>query len=262
LASLGQVIEQANSGALYEMDGTQQQSASKSAHDKIRVLFFGRNKCNATEKAFSHLERLGFDTKFVESKDRGDILPESVGHWDGDYIFCFRSLFVLPKNLIEKARIAAINFHPAPTEYPGSGCLNFALYDDAKYYGVTAHLMNEKIDNGRILDCRRFPILKFDGVDSLLKRTHLKLLDLFYDVTTGIGMNGEKYIQKMLSESADEKWNGEARKMHELNELKTIRSDATKEEVERVVRATYTELFPPKIILHGFEFFLKDPNRN
>ena len=223
------------------------------------MLFFGRNECDATLKARLHLEKLGFCINFVSSNVRGEPLPKGTDYWSGDYIFCFRSLFILPKYLIDRARIASINFHPAPTEYPGSGCLNFALYDNADNYGVTAHLMNEKVDNGKILECRRFPIVKSDTVDSLLARTHLELLELFYDVTAGIRIHGVKYIEEKLLESAHEHWNGEARKLSELNKLKIINIHATKHEMERVIRATYTELYPPKVILHGFEFFLKKP---
>ncbi len=227
----------------------------------IRVLFFGRSQCEATNKALAHLKKLGFEITFVESKGRGEGLSEDIGYWEGEYVLCFRSLFILPKYLLDKAKIAAINFHPAPSEYPGSGCLNFALYDDAKEYGVTAHLMDEKIDNGQILECRRFPILKSDSVDSLLERTHLKLLDLFFDVTTGIGAKGKEYIDASLSKSKHESWRGPARRMSELEKLETIPMDISEEELARVIRATYTESFPPRILLHGYVFELKSPCR-
>jgi methionyl-tRNA formyltransferase len=71
-------------------------------------------------------------------------LPENIEWWRDDYIFCFRGYFLLPKSLLDRASVAAINFHPAPAKYPGSGCLNWALYDNANTYGTTAHLMNEK----------------------------------------------------------------------------------------------------------------------
>ena len=87
---------------------------------------------------------------------------------EGEYIVCFRSLFVLPKRLIDSASIAAINFHPAPPEYPGSGCINFALYDEVSGYGVTAHFMNELVDNGKIIEVRRFPVAPYDNLPTVL----------------------------------------------------------------------------------------------
>ena len=35
-------------------------------------------------------------------------------------------------------------------KYPGSGCINWALYDNAEDFGVTAHLMT-KVDDGPII---------------------------------------------------------------------------------------------------------------
>ncbi|MDU9021009.1 formyltransferase family protein [Pseudomonas corrugata] len=230
--------------------------------EKIKVLFFGRSKCEATDKAIKFLNRIDFEVTIVKSNGRGESLPEDIDWWTGDYIFCFRSLFVLPKRILDRAKIAAINFHPGSVEYPGSGCLNFALYENAKEYGVTAHLMSEKVDGGNIIECRRFPIFLGDTVNSLLERTHLKLLDLFLDTAGGIGALGDGYIKKLLIKSGGEKWRGEARRMKELDRLSTIDIGVSAPELERIIRATHTDLFPPKIILHGYEFSLRSPQKN
>ena len=233
----------------------------KEGTDPVRVLFFGRSGCDATEKALTHLKTLGCEITFVKSKGRGEGLPEDIGYWEGDYIFCFRSLFVLPKYLIDRAKIAAVNFHPAPVEYPGSGCLNFALYDGAKDYGVTAHIMNEKVDNGEILDCRRFTILPSDSVDTLLSRTHLKLIDLFFDVVTDLVLGGKDALDKKVKLSAAEKWRGDATKMKDFEKLQIVPLNVTEEELNKIIRATYTENFPPHINLFGYEFVLKSPSK-
>ncbi len=228
----------------------------KEGKNPVRVLFFGRSGCEATEKAMTHLETLGCEITFICSKVRGESLPEDISDWDGDYIFCFRSLFVLPKHLIDRAKIAAVNFHPAPVEYPGSGCLNFALYDDAKEYGVTAHIMNEKVDNGAVLECRRFPILPLDSVDTLLARTHLKLIDLFFDVVTDLVLGGKETLDKKIMSSAMEKWRGEATKIKDFEKLRIVPVNISEKELDRIIRATYTHKFPPFISLFGYEFVL------
>jgi len=233
----------------------------KEVSNPIRVMFFGRSGCAATEKALTYLKKLGCEVTFIKSKGRDESLPEDIGCWHGDYIFCFRSLFILPKHLIDRARIAAINFHPAPVEYPGSGCLNFALYDDAKEYGVTAHIMNEKVDNGAILECRRFPILPSDSVDTLLSRTHLMLINLFLDVVTDLVLGGKNALDKKVMSSAFEKWRGDATKMKDFEKLQVVPVKVSEEELEKIIRATYTEKFPPYINLFGYEFILKSPNK-
>lgn len=230
------------------------------AQNPVCVLFFGRSGCAATEKALTHLKSLGCEITFVRSESRGESLPKEIEKWVGDFIFCFRSLFVLPKFLIDQAKIAAINFHPGPVEYPGSGCINFALYDDVKEYGVTAHIMNEKVDNGAILECRRFPVLTSDSVDSLLSRTHLELTDLFLDVVTDLILDGKIALDKKVNLSIHEKWRGAATRFADFEMLQKVPVDVSEEELKKIIRATYTEKFPPYIFLHGFKFILKSPN--
>tara|TARA_B100000686_G_C16559659_1_gene847070 strand:- start:24 stop:740 length:717 start_codon:yes stop_codon:yes gene_type:complete len=220
------------------------------------VLFFGRNKCKASEKILSHLKQCGFEVTHVKSKYRGEKLPEDIGWWNGDFILCFRSLFFLPKFLLEKAKVAAINFHPAPPEYPGSGCINFALYDESDTYGVTAHIMNEKIDNGKILEVRRFPVHKNNNLPSLLERTHNELLNLCLDFISNLAEKGTSFIENKLQQSENIFWNGEARKMEELERLQIVNTNVEKSELEKIIRATYIKDCPPKIILHGYEFLL------
>ena len=116
------------------------------------------------------------------------------------------------------------------------------------------------LDNGKIIECRRFPIFKKDNVDTLLKRTHKKLLELFVDVVKGIKKGNDKFIDKKLLEAKKEKWNGLARKMNELNKLKSISKNVSQEELKRVIRATYTDSHPTKTIIHGHEFILKKNN--
>lgn len=220
------------------------------------VLFFGRENCNGTEAILHRFEQCGFRVTTVLSGKRGETLPDGIDRWRGDYILSFRSLFILPAYLLEQAEIAAINFHPAPPEYPGSGCINFALYDDCDSYGVTAHLMNEKIDNGKILECRRFPVRSSDNLASILERTHSELEGLCIDFVTQISQRGSAFIEERLETNKDIEWRGEARRMAELEALQLIDPEVSAEELERIIRATYLEGFPPKIKLHGYEFAL------
>ncbi len=222
-----------------------------------QILFFGRSKCEASEKLLSQMNRNGFDVTYVESKHRVERLPENIQWWDGDYIVCFRSLSILPDSLLKKARIAAINFHPAPPEYPGSGSINFALYDEVDAYGVTAHLMNEKVDNGKILEVRRFPVRKGDNLLGVLERTHSELYHLCSDFVSALATVGESYVPVKIAECEGVSWGGEARLLKELEKLQTIDVGIEKSELERIIRATDIEGFPPKVMLHGYKFYLR-----
>jgi methionyl-tRNA formyltransferase len=223
------------------------------------VLFFGRYDCDATKKALMHLQSLGCQITYIESKFRDEELPKDIENWHGDFIFCFRSLFILPKSLIDRAKIGAINFHPGPVEYPGSGCLNFALYDNVNEYGVTAHIMSEKVDSGPILECRRFPVFPIDSVDTLLTKTHNELISLFLDLVSDLIDGGRDFLTRKLESSKAERWRIKATKMEDLEKLKKVPIDVSRKELERIIRATYTEKYPPYIELFGYRFFLKSP---
>lgn len=222
-----------------------------------RVLFFGRAKCSSTEDLLKKLVRYSFDVTFIKSRKRGEKLPEDIYWWEGEYIVCFRSLFMLPKRLIDKASIAAINFHPAPPEYPGSGCINFALYDEVNEYGVTAHIMNELVDNGEILEVRRFPVTSHDNLSTVLSRTHSELFNLCSDFISGLYSDGENFLREKLVASETEVWKGNARLLKELDALQKIDTNVSEKELKRIIRATYIEGYPPRIELHNFTFRLE-----
>ena len=94
--------------------------------------------------------------------------------------------------------------------------MNFALYDGAEEFGVTAHLMDERVDAGRVLECRRFPILPVDTVATLLRRTHLQLMGLFQDLVVGLAQFGADFLDEKLASAAAEEWRGPARRLAEL----------------------------------------------
>jgi len=221
-----------------------------------KVLFFGRENCKSSSTILKKLNDKKFQVTYFESKKRGERLKNDILDWNGEFILCFRSFIKLPISLIKKAKIAAINFHPAPPEYPGSGCINFALYDNAKTYGVTAHLMNEQIDNGIILDVKKFPINLNDNVQSLLERTHKELLEMCLNFIEGISLNPEKFLNEKKLYSKDYKWNGEARKINDLEKLKKISLPISRDDLEKIIRATYINNYPPYIELYGYKFYL------
>lgn len=223
----------------------------------MRALFFGRDNCSYSRQAEKHLVHLGFDIHSILSRTRGEPLPSELASWTGEYIFCFRSYFWLPKALIERATIAAINFHPGPPEYPGSGCANWAVYESSPTFGVTAHFMNERIDSGPIVECRRFPLLPQDTINTLLVRTHLKAYDLLLDTTTGLALKGPIFLESQLARFAHENWRANARKMREVDRLQMVDSSISKEELERIIRSTHMPEFPLETRIHGFRFFLR-----
>ena len=167
------------------------------------VLFIGRKGGEKSKECLKHLKDLEFDVSVIWSSKRNEKLPEDIGWIEVDYILCYRSYFILPKFLIETPKLYSINFHPGSPKYPGSGGINFSLYNNDKNFGVTVHLMAEKIDSGKIIVAKYFPIFEKDNLYTLLDRTHSNLLSLFIEFTTNLRKSGKDYIEKNLIENKD-----------------------------------------------------------
>jgi methionyl-tRNA formyltransferase len=173
-----------------------------------------------------------FPHAVVIEGERGTPLPVQVTEWRGDVLLSFLCPWVLPDPVLHAASRAAVNFHPAPPEYPGIGCYNFALYEGADTYGVTCHHMIKRVDAGPIIDVRRFAILPVDTVESLKERSMAEQLIQFTDIVGRIAL-GEALP------GVDEGWRGTARTRRELDQLCRIDITASPTEVERRIRATF-----------------------
>ena len=172
-----------------------------------------------------------------------------------DFIFCYRSKYILQKNDIKKSKNPPINFHPGPPEYKGFGCINYALYENAKGYGVTAHIIDEKIDNGKILDIKRFKIKINDNVESLLKKTHKYLYFHAKKIIFKV-LNNKKNIDKLINKNQNIKWTNIIKSKQDLDKFYEIDLKLTKIQLDKKIRATKVKNFKPYIIFHDKRFIL------
>jgi methionyl-tRNA formyltransferase len=213
------------------------------------LLFLGKKKDEHVEKALRFCQ-LNFTDVTAHLGKWGDPLPEDIGWWDGEYIISYLSRWVVPDYLLKKAKVAAINFHPAPAEYPGIGCNNFALYEEAKEYGVTCHHMASRVDTGAIIAVKRFPVFAADNVATLLSRTYEYQLVLFYEIVSLILKGKELPV-------SEERWTRKPFTRKEFNDLGRITPDMSQEEIAERIRATTFGVWKPAIELQGFVFELK-----
>jgi methionyl-tRNA formyltransferase len=165
-------------------------------------------------------------------------------------LISYLSPWIIPAEALEKADIA-INFHPGPPEYPGTGCFNFALYDRVKSYGVTCHHMKAKVDTGTIVKVVRFPVENNDGVLSLTLKSYANMFALYTEIVDLLATGGRRLP------TSEENWTRAPFKRAELEDLCRIRPEAGLEEIKRVVRATYYPGMPgPYFIDEGSALLL------
>lgn len=73
-------------------------------------------------------------------------------------VISFLTDVLVPGHVLARLSVEPINIHPGPPELPGAHPEVFAIWNDARQFGVTAHVMTAKVDAGDILYCRRFDI--------------------------------------------------------------------------------------------------------
>lgn len=218
------------------------------------ILFLSKKNDERCQRALQFCEK-NLTSVTAHLGGWGDNLPKETGEWEGEYIISYLSRWVVPKSLLDKAKTASVNFHPAPPEYPGFGCYNFAIYEEAKEYGVTCHHMAPKVDTGGIIAVKRFPIFPEDDVASLLSRTHDYLLILFYEIVSLI-------IDGRALPVSKESWARKPFTKRQVDELSRLTSDMSREEMRKRIRATHFANWKPTIEVQGFTFELKAGQEN
>ncbi|MDH3286405.1 MAG: formyltransferase family protein [Betaproteobacteria bacterium] len=200
------------------------------------VLFLGKANDAHTGRAIEFC-RLNFAAVSAHVGKWGEPLPSGARAWTGDCIISYLGRWIVPGDLLKRGG-TAINFHPGPPEYPGYGCNNFAIYDDAREYGVTCHHMALRVDTGAIIDVRRFPVFSSDNAGTLLARTYDYQLALFYDIVA-------RMIRGEPLPLSGERWTREPFTRKQFSELGRMTADMTEQEVARRKRATAVGALKP-----------------
>src|ERR1700674_5191761 len=87
---------------------------------------------------------------------------------------------IVPQIILAQLGYGAFNFHPGPPSYPGWAPAHFALYDQAREFGATLHVMVERVDAGPIIDVAYFPVPADIPVFTLEGLAYAHLAQLFW----------------------------------------------------------------------------------
>ncbi len=163
----------------------------------------GRYRCVLLLSDHEHLAapaeafaRTLFDVRHVSRHARGErALPPaavdaSLGG-DIDFLLNFLSPIIVPERMLRAVRLAAINFHPGPPEWPGVGAPSYALYHGDDMFGATAHRMTSDVDAGEIVRVVTFPIATGETCDALFERALHYSLSLFFEIAFGLARDGQ-----------------------------------------------------------------------
>ena len=147
-----------------------------------------------------------------------------------------KSHFILKKNFLIKAKIACVNFHPSPPKYRGLGGINYAIYNEDKYFGCTTHLVTStKIDSGKILDVKKFKLSNRSNLRKLLSKTHKNLYLQFRSIVPKL--SSKQSISLLVKKSKKYKWSKVYNNKKKLDNFYRIQKD--EKNLKNKIRATY-----------------------
>ena len=167
------------------------------------------------------------------------------------YIFNFLSPKIFPTWLLKQAEIACINVHPASYEYPGVGSASYSLYDNKSEYGVSAHYMTEKIDNGGIFAERFFDQSPYRDCRSLFERALEECPSLLEDVV--------KSLRSKEKPEVIRKWAKRAATRAEFEAWMHLAHLPSSEEWEKKIQALSHPNFPGPYLKLGEHTFVLNP---
>ena len=216
------------------------------------ILFVGKKDDIFCERALDFVQSHFSESVAVLCR-RQDPFPGEFDTWHGDFVISYLSPWIIPAGLLDRAKKAAINFHPGPPEYPGIGCTNFSLYDGVKKYGITCHHMALEVDTGKIIRVFDFPIFQRESVLSLTQRSYSYLLVCFYEVI-GTLLEGSPLPK------SERQWTRKPLRRTELEELCRIQPEMDETEIGRRVRAVNYPGMPGAFVeLCGRRFVFPPP---
>jgi methionyl-tRNA formyltransferase len=165
-------------------------------------------------------------------------------------LVAFVTSVIVPQRILTQLGYGAFNFHPGPPSYPRWAPAHFALYDDVKEFGATAHVMVEQVDSGPILGVEMFPIPPDIPVLGLEGMAYARLAHLFWRMSKWLALDAVPPPTLPL------KWGGKKYTRSNYRAMCEIPLDIPKEELDRRMRIFGGNYFgiSPTLNLHGVEF--------
>ena len=119
------------------------------------------NKSNINNIVIKYSNRKTFENRLLKLLDRNNV----------DLICLAGFMKILSGKFIKKLNKTILNIHPSLLpKYKGLNTHNRAIQNKDKYSGATVHIVNDKLDSGKILLQAKVKILKSDNEKSLKKK--------------------------------------------------------------------------------------------
>jgi len=199
------------------------------ATDKLNriILLTGEAEAKALGEI---LKAINPDLTTVPASDRAALDQACASISSGTRLISFCSPTIVPKTHLEVMDRGCYNFHPGPPNYPGRYPSVFALNDHADRFGVTMHVMAERVDEGPIIAAEWFAISSECDLETLDALAFKELVTLFKRFALSLATDYPPL------RTAPIRWSGVKRSKAECETLCRVNASTSPDEVRRLER--------------------------
>src|SRR5882757_2294942 len=167
-------------------------------------------------------------------------------------LVAFTSGVIVPPSMLAAPGYGAYNFHPGPPQYPGWAPAHFALYDGARTFGATAHVMAARVDSGPIVGIESFIIPDKISVRGLEQIAYVRLAHLFWRMSRELACDPAPLAELPIA------WCGIKSTRQMYRDICELPTGISASELARRIRAFHDDFrgIPLTISVHGIRFEL------
>ena len=145
---------------------------SKTKNSKIKIVLVISN--NSYAKGMGIAKKFEIKNLYISYKNKKKFESQSLKlleKYKADLICLAGFMKILSNNFINKFSKPILNIHPSLLpKYKGLNTHKRAIENKERYSGATVHIVNKKLDSGKIILQKKIRILKTDDKKSLEKK--------------------------------------------------------------------------------------------
>jgi len=138
---------------------------------------------------------------------------------------------IVPASVLDAVTHPAYNFHPGPPTYPGAHASSFAIYEGARRFGVTAHVMERSVDSGAIVGVDWFDVPENERFLDLELKAYGQMLHLFNRLAHWLATSEVPLTELDMS------WGARKTTTADYEKMKQFDGDMSEEEIKLRWRA-------------------------
>ncbi|WP_456725160.1 MULTISPECIES: formyltransferase family protein [unclassified Bradyrhizobium] len=167
-------------------------------------------------------------------------------------LLAFTTSVIVPESILSALGHGAYNFHPGPPQYPGWAPAHFALYDGARTFGATAHVMAARVDSGPIVGVESFIIPDKISVRGLEQIAYVRLAHLFWRMSRDLARDPSPLQELEIA------WCGIKSTRQMYRDMCELPAGISAGELARRIRAFHDDFraIPLTVSMHGIRFQL------